>query len=338
MGSLGNKFQTAREAQGLTLEQMVSRTRIQESHLRALEADSFEQLPERVFTKGFVRAYARSLELDEEECLRLFEECSASFYQDEKESEGVRTLFLRKEHERKERTSRLMVVLLVGGILLLGGMVLHQQQSPSRSIFSRFSQQPVDPRDEVDSKSGRASEVVEDPGSPSIAPQGGAPSVAKTEPAPEPDDGILVESTPDAEDRRSSLVESPDDASSVSDSETALETDAPETFAESAVDDGASTPFALSPDSAPASTTDFENGPLVLEIRTLDLTWAVIRSDEDNPHEVLLQPGEVVRWEARDRFLLTLGNAGGVEVRLNGEVQGPFGGTGVVVRDVELRP
>lgn len=338
MASLGDKFRTAREAQGATLEQMASRTRIQEVYLRALEEGSFGQLPERVFTKGFVRAYAQSLELDEEDCLRLFAECSTSFYQDEKESEGVRTLFLRKEDERKERTGRTMVVLLVGGLLLLGGMVLLQQQSPSRSTFSRFSQQPVDQREEVVSKPGRANEVVEESGSPSIAPQGGVPSIAKTEPAPELDDAIPVESTVDAEDRQSILVEPPDDASSVSNSEAALETDAPETFAESAVDDGASTPSVLSPDSAPASTTDSENGPLVLEIRTLDLTWAVIRSDEDKPQEVLLQVGEVVRREARDRFLLTLGNAGGVEVRLNGELQGPFGGAGVVVRDVELRP
>ena len=257
MASLGDKFQTAREAQGATLEQMVSRTRIQEAYLRALEEGSFDQLPERVFAKGFVRAYARSLELDEEECLRLFEECSASFYQQAKESEGVRTMFLRKEDAQKERTSRLMVVLLVGGLLLLGGIVLHQQ-SPSRSIFSRFSQQPVDPRDEVVSKPGPANEVVEN--------------------------------------RRPSSVE------------------------------------------PPASATDSENGPLILEIRTLETTWAVIRSDEDNSHEVLLQAGEVIRRRARDRFLLTLGNAGGVEVRLNGELQGPFGGAGVVVRDVELRP
>lgn len=302
MASLGDKFQTAREAQGATLEQMASRTRIQEAYLRALEEGSFDQLPERVFTKGFVRAYARALELDEEECLRLFAECSASFYQDEKESEGVRTLFLRKEDERKERTSRAMVVLLVGGLLLLGGMVLLQQQSPSRSIFSRFSQQPVEPRDEVVSEPTRANEV--------------------------------------ATDRQPSSVEPPDDVSSVSNTESVLETEAPETFAESAVDDGEAAPSPSSPDSvpAPASTTDSENGPLVLEIRTLDMTWAVIRSDEDTPHEVLLRTGEVVRWQARDRFLLTLGNAGGVEARLNGQLQGPFGESGVVVRDVEIRP
>lgn len=301
MASLGDKFQTAREAQGATLEQMASRTRIQEAYLRALEEGSFDQLPERVFTKGFVRAYARALELDEEECLRLFAECSASFYQDEKESEGVRTLFLRKEDERKERTSRAMVVLLVGGLLLLGGMVLLQQQSPSRSIFSRFSQQPVDPRDEVVSEPARANEVAADRRSSAIVPQDGASSVVNAEPEPDMNAGIHPEAL---------------------------------------VDDGEAAPSPSSPDSvpAPASTTDSENGPLVLEIRTLDMTWAVIRSDEDTPHEVLLRTGEVVRWQARDRFLLTLGNAGGVEVRLNGELQAPFGGPGVVVRDVELRP
>lgn len=300
--SIGNKFQTARESQGLTLEQMVSRTRIQESHLRALEADSFEQLPERVFTKGFVRAYARSLELDEEECLRLFEECSASFYQKEKEGEGIGKMFLRKEDTQKERTSRTMILLLVGGLLLLGGMVLHQQQSPSRSIFSRFSQQPVEPRDEVVSKPGRANEVVEDSQSSAIVPQDGDSSISNPEPV--------------------------------------LETEAAGTSAESAVDDGASMPSVLSPDSAPLSspTMGSEDGPLVLEIRTLQLTWLVVRSDENEPREALLHPGEIVKWHANERFLLTLGNAGGVEVRLNGVLQGPFGETGVVVRDVKLRP
>lgn len=302
MASLGDKFQTAREAQGATLEQMASRTRVQEAYLKALEEGSFDQLPERVFTKGFVRAYARALELDEEECLRLFAECSASFYQDEKESEGVRTLFLRKEDARKERTGRAIVVLLVGGLLLLGGMVLLQQQSPSRSIFSRFSQQPVDPRDEVVSKPVRANEVVKDSQSSAIVPQDGDSSVSNPEPV--------------------------------------LETEAAGTSAESAVDDGASMPSPSSPDSAPLSspTMGSEDGPLVLEIRTLELTWLVVRSDENEPREALLHPGEIVRWQANEWFLLTLGNAGGVEVRLNGVLQGPFGETGVVVRDVKLRP
>jgi hypothetical protein len=35
---------------------------------------------------------------------------------------------------------------------------------------------------------------------------------------------------------------------------------------------------------------------------------------------------------------LTLGNAGGVRVSLNGKLQGPFGGRGKVVREITFTP
>lgn len=302
MDSLGNKFRTARESQGLTIEQMASRTRIQASHLRALEGDAFEQLPERVFTKGFVRAYARSLNLNEEECLRLFAECSASSYQEEEES--LRKIFLLKEPGHKERTSRAMVVLLVGGLFLLGGLVFLQQQSPTTSVISRFSQQAVEPHDGVVSEPGppdNASESAEDRPPSSSERQADASGAVKTEPVPTTD----VAGIP----------------------------------AESPIDDEASTPSLSPPDSTPipSAAAGPEDAPLVLEIRTLEMTWIVVRSDENDPQEVLLQAGEIVQWQAHERFLLTLGNAGGVEVRVNGQLRGPFGETGVVIRDLELR-
>ena len=237
MDSLGNKFKTARESQGLTLGQMALRTRIQEPHLKALEGGSFEQLPERVFTKGFVRAYARSLDLDEEECLRLFAEGSASFYKKGQEGEGLRKMFLLKKDEYKGRTSRTMVVLLVSGLLLLGGMVLLQQQSPSTSVFSRFSEQAVDPRDEVASKPEQPGHVNEI-----------------------------------AEDRPPSGIEGQVDASGTTNMEPAPEMDVAEIPAISPVDDGAPPSSLSHPDLAPipSPATESEDGPLVLELRTLE--------------------------------------------------------------------
>ncbi len=276
------------------------------AHLKALEEGSFERLPERVFTKGFVRTYARSLELDEEECLRLFVECSASFYQDEKESEGLGKMLLLKEDGHKEKTSRVMVVLLVAGLLLLGGMVFIKQQSAPTSVFSRFSQRAVDPpRDEVASQpesSGPVSEIA-----------GGRPPAG---------------------------IEGQVDPSGMTSIEPVPEMDVAAMPAESPVEDGTSAPSSSPPDPEPISSpaTRSEDDPLVLELRTLELTWIVIRADENDPAEALLQPGEVVQWQARERFLLTLGNAGGVEVRLNGQLRGPFGETGVVVRELEFRP
>jgi hypothetical protein len=64
----------------------------------------------------------------------------------------------------------------------------------------------------------------------------------------------------------------------------------------------------------------------------------VVQSDDQTPHEALLQPDQQITWKAKKQFLLTLGNAAGVVIRLNGESQGPFGKPGQVVRDILLKP
>jgi cytoskeletal protein RodZ len=75
-----------------------------------------------------------------------------------------------------------------------------------------------------------------------------------------------------------------------------------------------------------------------LEIEATQLTWVVVQSDKQAPNEALLQPGQRKTWKANKQFLLTLGNAAGVVIRLNGETQGPFGKPGQVVRNIRMRP
>jgi hypothetical protein len=84
-----------------------------------------------------------------------------------------------------------------------------------------------------------------------------------------------------------------------------------------------------------ASTTS--DGLLALAIEALELTWVVVQVDNGSPEEALMRPGERVQWKASDRFTLTLGNAGGVRVELNGKEQGPFGNSGKVARDIVLK-
>lgn len=67
MPSFGAKLKQQREQRGVTLEEVSQSTKIGSRFLRALEEDRFEQLPGGIFNKGFVRAYARSVGLDEEE-------------------------------------------------------------------------------------------------------------------------------------------------------------------------------------------------------------------------------------------------------------------------------
>lgn len=69
MEAFGEKLRKQREQRGITLEAISSTTKISTRMLRALEEEKFEQLPGGVFNKGFVRAYARQVGLDEEEAI-----------------------------------------------------------------------------------------------------------------------------------------------------------------------------------------------------------------------------------------------------------------------------
>lgn len=69
MGAFGEKLRKQREQRGLALDAISNTTKISTRMLRALEDEHFDQLPGGVFNKGFVRAYARQVGLDEEETL-----------------------------------------------------------------------------------------------------------------------------------------------------------------------------------------------------------------------------------------------------------------------------
>jgi cytoskeletal protein RodZ len=67
VGAFGEKLRKQRERRGLALDAISNTTKISTRMLRALEDEHFDQLPGGVFNKGFVRAYARQVGLDEEE-------------------------------------------------------------------------------------------------------------------------------------------------------------------------------------------------------------------------------------------------------------------------------
>jgi hypothetical protein len=58
---------------------------------------------------------------------------------------------------------------------------------------------------------------------------------------------------------------------------------------------------------------------LVLHARALQDTWLRVEIDGDKRREVLLGSGKSVSWEASERFLLTVGNARGTRLTLNGQ-------------------
>lgn len=67
--TLGEKLREAREARGLSLREVADQTRISVRHLEAIEADDYRSLPGGVFNKGFIKAFARYVGIDENEAL-----------------------------------------------------------------------------------------------------------------------------------------------------------------------------------------------------------------------------------------------------------------------------
>lgn len=63
--SPGTKLRAAREAQGLSVQDVATRTRIAQRQLEAIERDDYSALPGIPYAVGFARAYARAVGLDE---------------------------------------------------------------------------------------------------------------------------------------------------------------------------------------------------------------------------------------------------------------------------------
>src|SRR5437016_1755861 len=66
LGSFGERLEHERSKRGVTLQDMADATKISSRMLRALETEEFEKLPGGIFNRGFVRAYARHLGIDDD--------------------------------------------------------------------------------------------------------------------------------------------------------------------------------------------------------------------------------------------------------------------------------
>src|SRR6202011_4559520 len=70
---LGKKFQEARLARGLPLDEAARLTKIRPSRLAEIEADDFSQFPSLAYAKGFLLIYGKFLDVDVTPYMEVFE-------------------------------------------------------------------------------------------------------------------------------------------------------------------------------------------------------------------------------------------------------------------------
>jgi cytoskeletal protein RodZ len=105
VGEFGDKFRKAREKKEISLDDVSNVTKISARMLRAIEEEHFDQLPGGVFNKGFIRAYAKHLGLNDEEAVTDYLACLRQAQIDAHEvwepETPTKTLTQRESPERK---------------------------------------------------------------------------------------------------------------------------------------------------------------------------------------------------------------------------------------------
>ncbi len=75
--SIGQQLLEAREKKGLSIEYIAGKLNLRGQVLTLIEEDAFNKLPQPVFVKGYLRAYAKCVDLEPDPIIKLYDEAHA---------------------------------------------------------------------------------------------------------------------------------------------------------------------------------------------------------------------------------------------------------------------
>jgi cytoskeleton protein RodZ len=140
---LGKKFQEARRARDLTLDEAARMTKIRPARLAEIEADDFSQFPSLAYAKGFLLIYGKFLDVDVTPYLDAFEDSERvtvdgySYLQDNPPPKPVSAPVVRRRAAAsRDRVSPMPlivgVLVLVIGFLAMKFILNLQRLAPGR--------------------------------------------------------------------------------------------------------------------------------------------------------------------------------------------------------------
>ena len=130
-GNAGSSWKERRESMGKTIGQVSADLRIGHRYLVGIEEGTFGDFPERVFSTGFIRSYAKYLSQDPGPVLAEYERSIGNRDENEMAAQ-LRFGWVERERERGSRRATYTVaagaVLLVG--VVLAWVTLHTESRP----------------------------------------------------------------------------------------------------------------------------------------------------------------------------------------------------------------
>jgi cytoskeleton protein RodZ len=181
---LGKKFQDARLARNLTLDEAARMTKIRPARLAEIEADDFSQFPSLAYAKGFLLIYGKFLDVDVTPYLDAFEDSERvtvdgySYLQENRPHKPVTAPVVRRRRPTSSRERISPMPLIFGVLVLVIGfsvmkLLLNVQRLAPRKAESTAQVSPS-PRPAIASVS------------PSETPAGNIASATATAPAASP--------------------------------------------------------------------------------------------------------------------------------------------------------
>jgi cytoskeleton protein RodZ len=130
MPSVGQRLREARERHGLSVDDVIAKIKLAPRQIIALEADDFQALPETAFVRGFVRSYARLLQLDAQSLLDDLP--GAQVAKIEVNADKVEAPFPSERTARRQNLNLLIGALLI--TVVIAGFAVWQVNAPVKTV------------------------------------------------------------------------------------------------------------------------------------------------------------------------------------------------------------
>lgn len=138
MASIGQELKRERELRGISLKEIADSTKINLRFLRALEEDRFDLLPEKFFTRGIIRTYAKYLGLDEQSVLNTYLESQqihkAQETADEDKKSGMAEMPDSPPKEKRISLLFALMILIVLALIVIMYFVFRKEVSPPPAL------------------------------------------------------------------------------------------------------------------------------------------------------------------------------------------------------------
>jgi cytoskeleton protein RodZ len=279
VGTFGERLRREREMRGINLDEIATATKISTRNLRALEEEKFNQLPGGVFNRGFVRAYAKFLGIDEEHIIAEYE---AASHETEAARDEKLKVELAKVEERprndqeislepKSQWGTIAAIVLIA-VLGYGGYNVYQKKKHEREHPAQSSQSALVPPSTTEQ------------------PLSSNPSSTEATVPPNTSDAAIA-TNPDQ--TRPGESATPSAATAASQKSTA--------------------------DPAKLDESKTSAPGINLKLRVLQESWISIKADGRLLVSETLPAGMEKTYKARDKVEVVLGKAGGVELTYNGK-------------------